>query len=337
MNRTKQEELERACRGEKDRKVRNRMLAVRMVRVHSLSVEETADYLMQCPNWVRNWLRKCDEGGPDGLRDLSRSGRPRRIPSDTVDGIVAGVAGSGITPKGLQRIMHEEIGVKLHITYVRKIMHAHGLSPKAPERIHTNRASKRAVQNWQYRLNKRISCLKRDGFVLAAEDESFFIHDMIVGRKYWSPVGSPIRITYTGSHKKITAYGSITTDGRQFFRTYEKFDAPTFVRYLKEMQRHFGKMAVVVDRAPPHKAKAVRKLLRENKNIKIIYLMKGSPFLNVMEECWHRGKRVLLVSEYYKTFLEMHQAVFLYYRTARFKLDLLKFASRKPAIYCKNL
>lgn len=124
MNRTKREELERACREEKDRKVRNRMLAVRMVLVHNLSVEETTDYLMQCPNWVRNWLRRYDEGGPDGLRDLPRSGRPRRIPSDTVDGIVARVAGSGITPKGLQRIMHEETGVKLHITYVRKIMRA---------------------------------------------------------------------------------------------------------------------------------------------------------------------------------------------------------------------
>ena len=81
--------------------------------------------------------------------------------------------------------------------------------------------------------------------------------------RYWSPVGSPIGVTHTGSHKRITAYGSTTADGRQFFRTYEKFDAPTFARYLKEMQRHFGKVAVVVDRAPPHKAKAVRRLLRE--------------------------------------------------------------------------
>ena len=41
-------------------------------------------------------------------------------------------------------------------------------------------------------------------------------------------------------------------------------------------------MAMAVDRAPPHKVKAVRKLLRENKNIKIIYLPKDSPFLNAM-------------------------------------------------------
>lgn len=38
-----------------------------------------------------------------------------------------------------------------------------------------------------------------------------------------------------------------------------------------------------------------------------------------------QGKRVLPVSECYRTFLEMHQVVSLYCRTARFKLDLLKF------------
>ena len=41
----------------------------------------------------------------------------------------------------------------------------------------------------------------------------------------------------------------------QFFRTYDRFDAPTFVEYLKAMQKHFGKVAAVVDRASPHRAK----------------------------------------------------------------------------------
>ena len=80
------------------------------------------------------------------------------------------------------------------------------------------------------------------------EDEAFFIHDVKSGRKYWSPVGVPITVPYTGSHKRITAYGSITMDGRQFFRTASGFNAPTFVAYLKAMQRHFGKVAVMVDR-----------------------------------------------------------------------------------------
>ena len=74
-------------------------------------------------------------------------------------------------------------------------------------------------------------------------------------------------------------YGAIAKDGRQFFRTHERFDAPTFVGYLKEMRRHFGKV-VVTDRASPHRAKSVKKLLRESRNTKIIYLPKGSPYLN---------------------------------------------------------
>lgn len=206
MSRTKREEPERACRGEKDRKVRNRMLTICMIRVHNLSVEEAADYLMQYPNWVRNWLRRYDEGGPDGLWDLPRNGRPKKISTGTVDGIVTRVVGSGITPKGLRRIMYEETGIKLHITYIRKIMHAHGPSPKAPERIHINRVGKNTVQNWQYRFGKRISCLKRDGLVLVMEDEPFFIHDMIVGRKYCSLVDSPI-----GSRTRVATRGSSRT------------------------------------------------------------------------------------------------------------------------------
>ena len=57
-------------------------------------------------------------------------------------------------------------------------------------------------------------------------DEAFFIHDTVSGRKYWSPRGKRIAVPYTGSHKKVTVYGAIAKDGKQFFRTYDRFDAP---------------------------------------------------------------------------------------------------------------
>ena len=63
MNDTKREELEKACKKEKDQKVQTRMIAVRMVRVRNMSVSETADIQGRCPNWVRDWLRRYDEGG----------------------------------------------------------------------------------------------------------------------------------------------------------------------------------------------------------------------------------------------------------------------------------
>ena len=74
------------------------MVAVRIVRVRSMSVEETADIRVRCPTWVRNWLRRYDEGGLECLRDLPRCGQPRRIPRNVMDGMVANVTGFRITP-----------------------------------------------------------------------------------------------------------------------------------------------------------------------------------------------------------------------------------------------
>ena len=173
-----------------------------------------------------------------------------------------------------------------------------------------------------------------EGFTILDLDEAFFVYDVASGRKYWSPQGERIVVPYTGNRRRIVVYGAIAKDGRQLFRTRESFDAPTFVWYMKELQRHFEKVAVVMDRASPHRAKAVKELLRENKSIKIIYLPKGSPYLNAVGECWLQGKQVLLVSEYYRTFVDLCSAIITYYRTVRFKLDIFKFA--KATALCTN-
>ncbi len=54
MDYTKRKELEKACKKEKNHKVRTRMVAIRMVRVRSMSVEETVDIRVWCPTWIRN-------------------------------------------------------------------------------------------------------------------------------------------------------------------------------------------------------------------------------------------------------------------------------------------
>lgn len=108
---------------------------------------------------------------------------------------------------------------------------------------------------------------------------------MISGCKYWPPMRELIILPYTGSHKRIAVCGSITKDVRQLFQTYEQLNASIF-KYLRELQRHFGRIAVIMDRASPYRAKRVKKLLRENKNVKITYLPKRLPYFNAMEECY---------------------------------------------------
>ena len=61
MDDIKREKLEKAC---KNYKVRTRMVAVRMVRVLNISVEETVNLQVYCPTWDKrglNWLEKLPE------------------------------------------------------------------------------------------------------------------------------------------------------------------------------------------------------------------------------------------------------------------------------------
>ena len=161
---TKLEEHERMYK--KNHKVRARMVAVRMVRVLDIYVDETSSLQARHPTLVRNWLRYFDDGGLEGLRHLPRCGRPRRIPRSVMDGIIASVAGCCITPVDLQQHIRAQAGTRFHITYVRKIMHLYNLSPKVAQKIHTNRAGRKAVWNWRYYLKRRISCLEKEGFAV---------------------------------------------------------------------------------------------------------------------------------------------------------------------------
>ena len=88
MDETGREELKKACRKEEDPMVVARMLAVHMVYARKAGIDETAAHLMRSSRWVRNWLHRYDEGGLEGLLDLPRSGRPRRIPRETIEQII---------------------------------------------------------------------------------------------------------------------------------------------------------------------------------------------------------------------------------------------------------
>ena len=95
-----------------------------------------------------------------------------------------------------------------------------GLSPKRPQRDHVNRAGRKTARNWQYRLNRLVPCLEGAELTVLMQDEAFFMHDVITGRKYRAPRNRQIGVSYTRNHRGIVAYGAIAKDGRQFFRTH---------------------------------------------------------------------------------------------------------------------
>ena len=50
-----------------------------------------------------------------------------------------------------------------------------------------------------------------------------------------------------GAHQKITMFGVISTNGKQFFRCCEKLNTSKFIDYLKAMYSVHGKVLAIAD------------------------------------------------------------------------------------------
>jgi transposase len=146
----------------------------------------------------------------------------------------------------------------------------------------------------------------------------------------WTAKGIRPVVTMTGSHQKTCVFGALCIDGRRFFRQYNSFNQYTFLDYIKQIQKKFRRLILFIDRAAQHyRSRKVREHLEENKNaIRVEYLPKGSSEFNVVEECWRQGKYDLLVSKYYPRFANLRYAIANYYRTKRFKLNIVKYLLR---------
>ena len=80
------------------------------------------------------------------------------------------------------------------------------------------------------------------------QGESIFVHDFYIRRKWIIGQKRPI-VTVTGSHSKTIIFGVISTDGKQLFRQYDRFDSHSFIEYLEEVRKKFKKFVIFVDRA----------------------------------------------------------------------------------------
>jgi hypothetical protein len=117
------------------------------------------------------------------------------------------------------------------------------------------------------------------------------LHDVCIRRKWIIRQKRPI-ITVTGSRSKTILFGVISSDGKQLFRQYDRFDSHSFIEYLKEVRKKFKKFIIFVDRATQHRSRVVQEYLHRNgDSVKIEYFPVGSPEFNaIIEECWKQGK-----------------------------------------------
>lgn len=322
--------LMRAYREERNARAKIRLLAVVMVRVKGFTAAQAADALSCSAQSVRNWLAWYGSGrGASGMSDRPRAGRPCKLGTHEVRLALAEL-GDEATPDDLRRRLRGTRKVAYSLTALRKIMHRLGFSCKYPSKVQLNRAARRVLRRWQRIYGKEFSRLIGQGYAIVSQDESIFVNDPARGKRVWTPHGVRPVSTYRGSHKRFVVYGAIAADGRTLFRIYDKFDGSTFLEYLKDLHRKFGKVAIIMDNAPQHtRPEAVKEYIRRNRGIKVVFLPVGAPQLNAIEEYWHRIKLKLQVSRHYWSLAELRLAVSEYVRTMRDVPDVMAYVNRR--------
>ena len=233
-----------------------------------------------------------------------------------------------LTPRKLRNWIRGKLNARYSLCSVRRILRFLGFSSKRSTTEYASAADSGAVRQWQAGAAGTISWAKRRGFAVVVQDESIFIRIGTNGRKLWSRVGEPVAVIRHGRRDRTVVYGALAEDGIRLMRQYGRFDGPTFVRYLKEVRRKWGKVLLVTDNASQHKHREVRKYLEEHDGLEILYLPTATPKLSAVEPVWKDAKYRLVTSEHYETLEDLTHAVSEYFRTCSIRLDIYRFLYR---------
>ena len=86
-------------------------------------------------------------------------------------------------------------------------MHKWNQKPKVPQKLHVRAASKDTCRKWNKRIILRI---EKKGFTVFIQDESVFVDDVRLGKKYWTDVHQRMIVQWRGSHQRFLVYEVMT-------------------------------------------------------------------------------------------------------------------------------
>ena len=232
-----------------------------------------------------------------------------------------------VTAAILCAVVFDMFGVAYSISHMYAIMPQHGLVSKKLSFVHVNHASGAAVRAWQRRLRVRLKKLRKAGYVIASFDECFMVRDKAAGR-VWVEMGMKAMQVYAGSRERIALFGYYFEGGTHRFQEYKFADSYALINSLERIANEFGKVAIIMDRASPHNSDKTRKLIRKYRrehpghDIQLIFLPRGSPYLNVVEECWALLKANVARFYFYPRFDDFRWAVTDHLRTTQYRLEM---------------
>jgi transposase len=259
------------------------------------AVVKSLGFSRQC---IYNWLARYRNGGWDGLKTGSRTGRPRKLNGKQIAWIDRTVREKDPmqlvfpfalwTRERVAKLIHWKYGIKLSVSSAGRLMRMLGLTCQKPL-YRAYQQNPEATDLWmKVEYPKIVARANRENASIFFEDESGVRSDHHAG-KTWAPKGERPVVKTTGSRFSVNMIGAVTHNGTMGFMTVKgTIKAPQICEFLNRlMSEKSGKVFVIWDGHPTHSSKAVRACIDSFEGrLEVFTLPSYSPQLNPAEQIW---------------------------------------------------
>lgn len=279
-----------------------RLLAVRRVTQDGEQPSEVMRSLGLCRTTIYPWLRAHRKKGLAALRMRKACGRRPKLTDQQCQQVRRWIVGKDPRQYGFSfglwtrqivaQLIAEKFGIDLKLTAVGRLLARLEITPQKPLRRAYERDPK-AVEQWieqQYpRLRRRARKHQATIFFL---DEAGFSSEPNLGRTYGLKGQTPV-VKTSGQRQKVSAISAVSAKGGFWSQVYTgMLNAGRFVQFLKDFRRGGrGKVFMVVDGHPSHRAKAVAAYVQSCRGeLELHFLPPYAPDLNPDEFVWQHAK-----------------------------------------------
>lgn len=280
-----------------------RKLAVTRVLEDGEAPSQVMESLGLCRTAIYPWLRKYRDQGLEALAEKIAQGPEPKLTEKQRHQVKKWILGKDPRQYGfdfglwsrriVQVLIEEKLGIQLGLTAVGRLLASLEITPQKPLR----RAYERdpaAVEQWLKESYPRLRArAKRAGAKIFFLDEAGFQSDPPLGRTYGLKGKTPV-VKTSGQRQSLNVISAVNARGEFWAATYTgKFNSESFIVFLQSfMQCQTGKVFLVLDGHPAHKAKSVRTYVESLQGRVELHLLPAyAPDLNPDEFVWGYMKK----------------------------------------------
>ena len=275
-----------------------RKLAVKRVMDDGEAPSDVMKSLGLCRTTIYPWLRRYEDQGVEALVARMAQGPEPKLTEKQRQQVKRWILGKDPRQYGFdfglwsRRIVREliaaKLGIELGLTAVGRLLAGLEITPQKPLRRAYERdpvAVERWVKETYPELKQRA---QRLGAKIFFQDEAGFQSDAPLGRTYGLKGKTPV-VKTSGQRQSLNVSSAVNARGEFWAATYtSKLNAELFVVFLGGFMRcQAGKVFLVVDGHPAHKAKLVQRYVQSLKGcLELHFLPPYAPDLNPDEFVW---------------------------------------------------